>query len=135
MIISKPWGHLVLIAVLTGVSPAFAYSPDEAEVVCKKPKFTDFSLSTYKAPENIEVAPEAEFSFKISEWINPSSITLTAKKKALPFTVESNNSFHKVKAKLPAELTGQFVRIDTKAVALLGCDEQAGWLVKIAGAK
>ncbi|TAL46713.1 MAG: hypothetical protein EPN89_09925 [Methylovulum sp.] len=111
---------------------ASAYSPEEKDTVCKKPRFTDFTLTTYNAPENIEVAPESEFYFRVSAWADPSTISLTVKNKPLKFTVESNSSFHKVKAKLPAELTGQFARINTGAKALLGCDDQAGWLVKVA---
>lgn len=132
MTITKLSGCVGLIAAIFCVHSAWAYSPDDEEVVCKKPKFTDFSLKTYMAPDNIEVAPESEFSFRISAWIDPTTVTLAAKKKRLPFTIESNSSFHKIKAKLPAELTGQFVRIDTRAVALLGCDDQAGWLIKVA---
>jgi hypothetical protein len=40
-----------------------------------------------------------------------------------------------VKAKLPADLTGQPVRIDVSVKAVLGCDDQTGWLVKIADKK
>lgn len=132
MTITKLSGYAWLMAAIFCGHSAWAYSPDDEEVSCKKPKFTDFSLKTYLAPDNVEVAPESEFSFKISAWIDPTTITLVAKKKPLPFSVESNNSFHKVKAKLPAELTGQFVRIDTRAVAVLGCDNQIGWLIKVA---
>lgn len=122
----------LFIAVLLVNTNAFAYSPDETEQVCKKPHFTDFSLPIYKTPENLEVPPETEFFFKLSVWADPSTIKLTAKKKPLPFTVESTSSFHKVKAKIPADFTGSFVRLDARVKALLGCSEQIGWLVKIA---
>lgn len=121
----------LVIAVLFVNGPAFAYEPDK-EPECKKPRFTDFNLTEYNAADNLEVPAEAEFFFKISPWIDPSTIKLTAKAKPLAFTVESNTSFHKVKAKLPAELSGQFVRINTSATAILGCDNKDGWLVKVA---
>jgi len=111
---------------------AFAYSPEEKDQTCKKPHFTDFNLTEYKAPDNIEVPPESEFIFKISAWADPRTIKLSAKKQPIPFTVESNSSFHKVKAKLPASLNGNYVRIDVSAKAVLGCDDQTGWLVKVA---
>lgn len=120
------------MAVVLFNGEAAAYSPEELEQACKKPRFTDFNLTEYKAPDNIEVAPESEFIIKISAWADPTTIKLTAKKQALPFTVESNSSYHKIKAKLPASLNGNFVRIDVSAQAVLGCDDKDGWLVKVA---
>jgi hypothetical protein len=122
----------LFIAVVFFNGAATAYSPEELEQACKKPHFTDFNLTEYKAPDNIEIAPESEFIIKISAWADPSTIKLTAKKQALAFTVESNSTFHKVKAKLPASLNGNFVRIDVSVQAILGCDNKTGWLVKVA---
>jgi len=122
----------LFIAVVLFNGAAAAYSPEETEQVCKKPRFTDFNLAEYKAPDNIEIAPESEFIIKISPWADPSTIKLTAKKQPLAFTVESNSSFHKVKAKLPASLNGNFVRIEVSAKAVLRCGDKAGWLVKVA---
>lgn len=123
------------IAALGINGAAIAYEEDIKEEVCKKPKYTDFSLTEYKEPERIEVAPESEFEFKISAWADPSTIKLTARKEKVDFTVESTSTFHRVKAKLPASLTGKFARIDASVKAVLGCDEQKGWLVKIADQK
>jgi hypothetical protein len=123
---------LFITAVILFNGSAFAYSPDENEQTCKKPHFTDFNLTEYKAPKNIETPPESEFIIKISPWADPRAIKLSAKKQPLPFTVESNSSFHKVKAKLPASLNGSFVRIDVSAKALLGCADKTGWLIKVA---
>lgn len=123
----------LLVAAVLFNGAALAYSSEgETEAFCKKPKFTDFNLPIYKAPERIEVAPESEFSFLISSWADPRTIKLTVKNQDLPFAVESNSSFHRVKAKLPADFNGSFVRINASAKAMLGCDDQAGWLVKIA---
>ena len=122
----------LLITALLANGAALAYEPDK-EAECKKPRFSDFNLTEYNATDNIQVSPEAEFFFKLPVTVDPSTITLTAKKRPLEFTVESNSSFHKVKSKLPASLTGQFVRIDASAKAILGCDNQHGWLVKISG--
>ena len=123
---------IFIVAVLFNAT-ASAYSAGEVEEVCTKPKFRDFSLPVYKEPEKIEVAPESEFSFMISPWADPDTIILTAKGQPLAFTVESNSSFHRVKAKLPAALTGNYVRIDASVKAVLGCGDQDGWLIKIAG--
>lgn len=123
---------MFIVAVLFNAT-ASAYSVGEVEEVCKKPQFREFSLPVYKEPEKIEVAAESEFTFMISPWADPNTITLKAKGQPLDFTVESNSSFHRVKAKLPAELTGNFVRIDTSVKAVLGCGDEDGWLVKVAG--
>ena len=132
MKVTKMFKSALFIAVVLFNGAAAAYSPEETEQVCKKPRFTDFNLTEYKAPDNIEIAPESEFIIKISAWADPSTITLTAKKQALAFTVESTSTFHKIKAKLPASLNGNFVRIDVSAQAISGCDNKTGWLVKVA---
>ena len=122
----------LFIAVVLFNGQAAAYSPEELEQACKKPRFTDFNLTEYKAPDNIEIAPESEFIIKISAWVDPTTIKLTAKKQPLPFTVESTSTFHKIKAKLPTALNGSFVRIEVSAKAVLGCGDKEGWLVKVA---
>ena len=132
MKITKIFKSALVIAVVLFNGEVAAYSPEELEQACKKPHFTDFNLTEYKAPDNIEIAPESEFIIKISAWADPSSIKLTAKKQALAFTVESTSTFHKIKAKLPASLNGNFVRIDVSAQAISGCDNKTGWLVKVA---
>jgi len=124
---------IVLALVMLTSSTAFAYSPDELTKECHKPKFTDFTLTEYKVPEQHEVAPESEFSFKVPAWTSTDSIKLSVKDKAIAFTIESNNSFHKIKAKLPAEYTGKVVRLNARAKASEGtCHEETGWLIKIA---
>ena len=120
------------MAIIINIGTASAYSPEETEKSCKKPRFTDFNLSEYKAPSNIETQPEAEFIIKVSPWADPSSIKLTAKKEPLAFTIQSTSTFHKITAKLPASLTGDYVRIDVSAKAVLGCDDKSGWLIKVA---
>jgi hypothetical protein len=112
-------------------SHAMAYDPGLIEEVCKKPKFTSFSLAEYSAPTKAEVPPESEFSFVVSNWIDPTTLKLTAKKKKLNFTITDKNSFFLVHAKLPAEYSGQFVRIDAIVNARLGCKGLDGWLVKV----
>ncbi|MDD5228020.1 MAG: hypothetical protein PHN45_05370 [Methylococcales bacterium] len=121
----------VVLMLLSNVE-AQAYSAGEVEEICKKPQVREFSLPTYQEPEKIEVAPESEFSFKLSVWTDPSTIKLSMKEQAVPFAVESNSSFHKVTAKIPAEFTGKYVRINLFSKAVLGCYDREGWLVKVA---
>ena len=117
--------------VLLVNTAAQAYSPEELAVSCKKPHFTDFTLTPYVATNDNEVPAESEFSIKVSPWADPSTIKVTAKNQVLPAKVESNSSFHKITAKLPAEYSGGFARVNVFAKAVLGCDDSFGWLVKI----
>jgi hypothetical protein len=127
---------VLFTAILLMNSAAFAYSPEELAKECHKPKFTDFTLLEYKMPEQYEVPAEAEFSFKAPVWTNPDSIKLMIKDRSIPFTIESNSSFHKVKSKIPAEFTGKFVRMNVSAKVIDGvCHEEAGWLLKVADNK
>ena len=132
MKVTKIFRSVLCITAIIFSASAAAYSPEELEKACKKPKFTDFNLPEYKAPSNIETAPESEFIIKISAWADPTTIQLTAKKQPLNFTVETTSTFHKIKAKLPASLNGNFVRINVSAQAITGCDDAFGWLVKVA---
>lgn len=120
------------IALLSVNVESHAYSAGEVEETCKKPQVREFSLPIYQEPEKIEVAAESEFSFKLSEWTDPHTIKLTMKEQAVPFTVESNSSFHKVTAKIPTEYTGKYVRINLFSKAVLGCYDREGWLIKVA---
>ncbi|MGJ0516956.1 MAG: hypothetical protein ACR65O_14535 [Methylomicrobium sp.] len=120
-----------VMAILLAAQTATAYEDEKVEDLCKKPKFTDFTLKEYVEPEKAEVPPESSFEFKVSAWSNPDTIRLTGKNEKIPFTVESNSSFHRIKAKLPASLTGKFVRINAAVKAVLGCEEKEGWLIKI----
>jgi len=123
---------LLFIAAVLLTGTANAYEPGKTEEICKKPQFREFNLPVYKEPEKTEVPPESTLSFMLSAWANPETIKLTAKNQPLEYTVESNSSFHRIKAKLPASLNGQFVRINARATAILGCYDQTGWLIKIA---
>jgi hypothetical protein len=123
---------IVLAALMLANGAAFAYSPEELAKECHKPKFTDFTLTEYKVPEQVEVAPESAFSFKVPAWTNPDTIKLNIKDKPIAFTIESNNSFHKVNAKIPAEYTGKFVRVNASAKVIDGaCHHETGWLLKV----
>jgi len=123
---------LLFIAAALFTGTASAYDPGKTDEICKKPQFRDFSLPVYQEPEKTEVPPESTLTFLVSPWAKPDTIKLTAKNKNLEYTVESNSSFHRVKAKLPADLNGQFVRLNVSAKAELGCSGQNGWLIKVA---
>lgn len=122
-----------LMGVLLGSSVAsYGYSAGEVEDICKKPKVHDFSLPIYHEPEKIEVAPESDLTFSLSNWTNPETIKLTIKDEPLEFKRETNSSVHKIHAKIPAKFTGQFARINVTATAVLGCYTKEGFLIKIA---
>ncbi|MGR9051953.1 MAG: hypothetical protein ACU84J_04830 [Gammaproteobacteria bacterium] len=124
-----------LIGLLMVTGQALSYQDEKREERCVDPKIRDFNLPTYHVEDKIEVPPEAEMSFTLSAWTDPESISVTAKKIPLPLSIENKMSFFRVKAKLPASLNGQYVRIDVRAIAELGCKSQTGWLVKVANAE
>ncbi|MEQ1637229.1 MAG: hypothetical protein ABL903_11090 [Methylococcales bacterium] len=120
-------------ATLLLSSNIFAYSNDaDKKEVCKPPKMLEFSLKEYSQPERLEVAPESEFSFKLSGGTPAENIQVFAKQKLLPVNIKSNTSFTLIKGKLPAEVTGKFVRLDVIVKTELGCMSRDGWLVKVA---
>jgi hypothetical protein len=132
MKITRLFSPILLIAAALFTGTVFAYDPGQVEETCKKPQFRDFNLPVYQEPEKTETPPESTLSFTLSPWTNPHTIKLTAKQQNLAFTVESNSSFHRVTAKLPAAFTGQFVRLNASADAILGCSDKQGWLIKVA---
>lgn len=132
MKVTKMFNPLLFIVAALFTGTASAYDPGMTEEICKKPQFRDFNLPVYKEPEKTEVPPESTLSFMVSPWAKPDTIQLTAKNQNLEFTVESNSSFHRVKAKLPAAFNGQYVRINVTAKAELGCYDKNGWLIKVA---
>lgn len=123
---------LTLFAVALGSVEALAYSDDKEKEICRHPKVQEFTLPEYKAPDMKEVPPETEFTFVVSGWADPKKFKLSGKNVDIPFTVQSTETYHKVKAKLPAALTGQSVRINARIPALLGCYTTTGWLIKVA---
>jgi hypothetical protein len=127
--------HILILTTLLFSHYALAYEDSLGEQICKKPKFHSFSLPEYKPPEKLEAPANADFSFTTSNWLDPTTLRLMAKGKPLTFNIENKKSFFLVTGKLPAELSGQFVRIDVIANALLGCKGLDGWLIKVATAK
>lgn len=132
MKITKTLSPILFIAAIFFTGTATAYDPGKTDEICKKPQFRDFTLPVYQEPEKTEVPPESTLSFLVSPWAKADTIKLTAKNQDLEFTLESNSSFHRVKAKLPAAFNGQYVRINVTAKAELGCYDKNGWLIKIA---
>lgn len=124
---------LTLLAATLCSVDSFAYSDDKDKEICRNPKVQEFSLPEYSGAEKKEAAAEAEFGFVVSGWSDPKKIKLFTKDQAIPFTVQSSDTFHKVKAKLPPTLTGKVIRINARIPAVLGCYTTIGWLVKVAG--
>jgi hypothetical protein len=116
---------------LTG--SAFAYNAGNTGKDCKLPKFRD--LNPPEKTDNTpvpEVEPEAEISFTVSGYADPTTIKAIAKKLKLDLTILDRNSFYQVTAKLPPELTGKYVRINLWAKAQSGpCVAKDGWLMKV----
>ena len=129
---TKMFNPILFIAAVLFTGTALAYDPGKTDEICKKPQFKDFNLPIYQEPEKTEIPPESTLVFLVSPWAKISTLKLTVKSQSLDYTVESNSSFHRIKAKLPASFNGQFVRINVSAKADLGCSDNKGWLLKVA---
>ena len=125
-------GLLILLILLSSFEAA-AYYDEKKDELCREPKIQEFNLPEYSAANMKEVPAEAEFSFVVSGWANPKKIKVMAKDKPIPFTVESSDTFHKVKGKIPAEYTGKYIRLNVRIPAVLECYSTQGWLLKVAG--
>lgn len=123
---------LLLTALTLSSTGAFAYGNDKEKEICRHPKVQEFTLPEYQGENKKEVAAESEFSFIVSGWADPKKIKMDGKGVPVPITVESNDNYHKVKGKLPPELTGKFVRLNARVPAVLGCYTTIGWLIKVA---
>ncbi|MDP1772259.1 MAG: hypothetical protein Q8L15_08235 [Methylobacter sp.] len=132
MKVTTMFSPMLFIAAVLFTGTVFAYESGKVDEICKKPQFRDFNLPVYQEPEKTEVPPESTLSFLVSPWAKADTIKLTAKNENLEYTIESNSSFHRLKAKLPAAFNGQYVRINVTAKAELGCYDKNGWLIKIA---
>ncbi|HEY8096103.1 MAG TPA: hypothetical protein VIE65_08415 [Methylobacter sp.] len=132
MKVTTMFSPILFIAAALFTGTVFAYESNKVDEICKKPQFRDFNLPVYQEPEKTEVPPESTLSFLVSSWAKADTIKLTAKNENLEYTIESNSSFHRIKAKLPAALNGQYVRINVTAKSDLGCYDKNGWLIKIA---
>ncbi len=128
---TKMFSPILFIAATLFAGAVYAYDPGKTDEICKKPQFRDLNLPVYQEPEKKEIPPESTLSFIVSPWAKPDTIKLTAKNQDLDYTVESNSSFHRVKAKLPPAFNGQYVRINVSAKADLGCSDKNGWLLKV----
>lgn len=123
---------IMLIATTLFAVNALAYNDEKEKELCRPPKIQEFTLPVYSESNKVEVQPESEFSFVVSGWANPKKIKLNGKGIDIPFTVKSNETFHKINAKLPSAFNGQAVRISTRIPAVLECYSTMGWLVKVA---
>ncbi len=125
--------HLIALCTFLISAPSFAYDAGDTKELCFPPKFKTFSppekTPTTPVPE---VDPESKISFTVSGSADMESISAVAKNIPLQLNIEDKQSFYKVSANLPAELSGKFARIHLKATAMKGaCDNKDGWLIKI----
>ncbi|MDQ7091738.1 MAG: hypothetical protein Q9M50_14070 [Methylococcales bacterium] len=126
---------LLLFSVLITSYSASAYNGGAVDEQCKKPRFERFSLPVYKVPARIEVEPESEFSFVLSNKVVADSVKIVIKNKIIKYKIENHNSFYRITSKIPAEYTGKFIRINAFVSAKLECKGTNGWLVKVADKK
>ncbi len=130
---SKILNIILVLGTLFFTPSVFAYNAGTLDKNCKPPKLMDFNPpeKTKNTPVP-EVASEAEISFNVSGYADPTTIKAQAKNEKLDLNIVDRNSFYLVSAKLPASLSGKYARIDIKAKAQSGpCVAKDGWLIKI----
>lgn len=133
MKIIKSLTTIVILGAFCFSSSAFAYNAGDTATDCKLPKFRDLNPpeKTKNSPVP-EIDPEAEVSFTVSGYADPTTIKAVAKKQKLKLNIEDRKSFYIVKIKLPEEFTGKYVRINLWAKAQSGpCVAKDGWLMKV----
>lgn len=128
--------YLVMLLTLGACNAAFAQGGDPHSghsmgnaggPACVKAKVSRFN------PEHLStVAPGSEFSFLASGAASPRNIHVSAKQIPIEVTTEDKETFYLVRGKLPLELRGP-IRITVKVKAKYAkCDEEDGWMLKIA---
>lgn len=122
-----------ILGIVCYSSVTFAYTVGGTDKKCKPPKFRDLQPPERTANSPVpEVEPESEISFTVSPFADPSTIIVNAKKIPLKPNIVDKNSFYLVTAKLPAEITGKYARIDIRAKNQSAeCQTKDGWLIKV----
>jgi hypothetical protein len=129
MKITKSIRMTVMLGMTVFTGTALAYGDTDKD--CKDPKFRTFE------PEHLsEVDPETEISFHVSNWADPITIKVEARKVPMEVSVVDKMNFFVATAKLPASINGKYARIHVSAKAKDGrCLGQDGWLLKVKKAK
>lgn len=120
---------VVFVSGFIFASSAWAYgSGGGTKTACKKPEFSAMS------PAHLaEVVPGGAIFFKVSARTDPDSISVSAKKEPVKFSITKNNSSYSVTGKLPASIQGTFAQIVVIAKSASGCKGTKAWLVKVSG--
>lgn len=102
-------------------------SASSGGVACEKPHLSKF------LPVNLAlVAPNSEFSFRVSNIQKPEQISVTVKNIPVELVAEFKDPYYAVTGKLPDSLRNTVARINIKVSGKsTHCEAENGWLVKI----
>ena len=96
-------------------------------VTCEKPH-----LSKFLPVKLALVAPNSEFSFRVTNISSPDQISATVKNIPVEIVADFKDPFYAVTAKLPDSLRNTVARINIKVSGKSShCEAEDGWLVKI----
>lgn len=101
--------------------------------MCSQVTFSEFMPKPFSHDtNNVEVAPQSAFSFFASKATLQKTITVTIKGERIPITVKPQSNGFLVTGKLPATVTGSYVRIEIMGQGPNQCERPDGWLLKVA---
>jgi hypothetical protein len=102
-------------------------SGSSSPITCEKPH-----LSKFLPVKLALVAPNSEFSFRVTNISNPDQISVTVKNIPVEIVADFKDPFYAVTAKLPDSLRNTVARINIKVSGKSShCEAEDGWLVKI----
>jgi hypothetical protein len=124
----KGYKRISFLVLMVITSTSWGYGSSSSSSSCAKPKFTDFN-----PVEHSQVPVGSAFSFVASANTSPESLKVTVKD--LPATanvLEEKNGTFKVSGLIPDSLKGVYARVSITGNSQNNCNENAGWLLKIA---
>ncbi len=127
-VVMKGYKRISFLVLMVITSASWGYGSSSSSSSCAKPKFTEFN-----PVEHSQVPVGASFSFVASANTSPESIKVTVKDlPVITNVLEEKNGTFKVSGLIPDSLKGVYARVSITGNSQSSCNENAGWLFKIA---
>lgn len=124
----KVYKRISFLVLMVIASASWGYGSSSSSSSCAKPKFTEFN-----PVEHSQVPVGSAFSFVASANTLPDSIKVTVKDLPVKTNVlEEKNGTFKVSGSIQDSLKGVYARVSISGNSQNNCNDNAGWLLKIA---